>query len=75
MKHEPTIEQAAAATPSAPTLLERYIAYSRDFLTFEACRVAAELEIAEHLSNGPLSLENLAGRANAHAPSLFGLLG
>lgn len=65
----------AAATPAAPTLVERYYgAYITNFLTFQACRVAVELEIAEQLSNGPLSLDDLATRTHAHAPSLFRLL-
>jgi len=57
-----------------PTLLERFIAYSRDFYTFHACRAAMELKITEHLSSGPLSVDDLASRAKTHAPSLFRLL-
>ena len=39
-----------------------------------ALAVAAGLEIAGFLENGPLSLETLAERTQTHAPSLFRLL-
>lgn len=39
-----------------------------------AVRAAIELSLADHLADGPLTVEELAGRANAHAPSLFRLL-
>jgi O-methyltransferase domain/Dimerisation domain len=39
-----------------------------------AVAVAAELELADLLENGPLSLETLAEKTQTHAPSLFRLL-
>lgn len=39
-----------------------------------AVAVAAELELADHLENGPLSLETLVEKTQTHAPSLFRLL-
>jgi len=39
-----------------------------------AVAVAAELEVADLLANGPLSLETLAERTHTQAPSLFRLL-
>jgi len=39
-----------------------------------ALTIAAELELADLLKNGPLDVEALAERSNTHAPSLFRLL-
>ena len=36
--------------------------------------VAAQLELADHLANGPLHVDVLADRAQAHAPSLYRML-
>ena len=43
---------------------------------WQACSVgaAAELELADHLAQGPLSVEDLAARTGTHAPFLFRLL-
>jgi Dimerisation domain len=39
-----------------------------------AVAVAAELELADFLENGPLSVETIAEKTQMHAPSLFWLL-
>jgi len=39
-----------------------------------AMTVAAQLNLADHLASGPLHVDELAKRANAHGPSLFRLL-
>jgi len=43
---------------------------------WQACSVgaAAELELADHLADGPLPVEELAARSGTHAPFLFRLL-
>ena len=64
---------AAAALPSLPPqaqLFELVIGYWRT----RAITVAAELELADHLTDGPLHVDELARRTNTHAPSLFRLL-
>jgi len=64
---------AAAAQPSLPPraqLFEIVLGYWRT----RAVTVAAELEIADHLANGPLRLDDLASRTHTHAPTLFRLL-
>lgn len=67
-------ESTAAAAPTAPTLTDLVMADLRGTPVLQAARAAAELELAEHLANGPLTVDELASRANAHAPSLFRLL-
>jgi len=65
------------ATPAqpAPTLMEQLMAFERGLLyPWLATWTAAELELADHLVNGPLSVEELASRTKTHAPSLFRLL-
>jgi O-methyltransferase domain len=41
---------------------------------YRALQTAAELELADHLANGPLGLDDLASRSKAHAPSLFRMM-
>src|SRR6187549_3172253 len=36
--------------------------------------VAAELSLADHLADGPMSAEQLAGPTGTHAPSLYRLM-
>jgi len=68
-----TDSTAAVAQPT-PTLAEQFTAYEREVYHFHAAHAAAELELAEHLANGPLSVEELASQTKTHAPSLFRLL-
>lgn len=68
-----TDSTAAATLPSLPPqaqLFELAIGYWRT----RAITVAAELELADHLADGPLHVDELARRTNTHPPSLFRLL-
>lgn len=67
-------ETAAAATPTTSTLREFVASAGTAMPVIHAARAAIELDIAEYLADGPLSVEELTIRANAHAPSLFRLL-
>lgn len=67
-------DNTAAAVQPAPKILEQFLALHRLFIQIVAVRIAAELDIAEHVASGPLSVEELAAQTNAHAPSLFRLL-
>jgi hypothetical protein len=44
------------------------------FMHYRALQTAAELELADHLANGPLDVNDLASRSKAHAPSLFRMI-
>jgi O-methyltransferase domain len=67
-------ESTAATVPIAPKLSDLVSANMIGTPVLHAARAAAELELAEHLADGPLSVEELASRVNAHAESLFRLL-
>lgn len=67
-------DPTAAPSQSAQSPFEEFLAISAGFIRYQAFRTAAELEIADHLASGPLSVEDLASRTNTHAPSLFRLL-
>jgi O-methyltransferase domain len=67
-------EKAAATAPTAPSLTDLVAADLTATPVLHAARAAAELDLAEYLASGPLPLQVLASRANAHAPSLFRLL-
>ena len=68
------------STPNlAPTLAmstphEQILAITAGFWHSRALAVAVELELAEHLADGPLHVDVLASRAKTHSPSLFRLL-
>lgn len=53
---------------------ERILALIEGYWHSRALAVAAELELADLLSAGPLSIEDLAARSGTHAPTLFRLL-
>lgn len=63
-------------TNSAPTPAphEQILAMTVAFWQSRALAVAAELEIADLLNEGPLSVDVLAVRTGTHAPTLFRLL-
>jgi hypothetical protein len=68
-----TESTSAAAQPALPPqiqLLEIVIGYWRS----RALVVAAELQLADHLADRPLHVDDLVKRTNTHAPSLFRLL-
>jgi hypothetical protein len=53
---------------------EQVLAITSGFWHSRALAVAVELELAEHLADGPLHVDVLADRAKTHSPSLFRLL-
>jgi O-methyltransferase domain/Dimerisation domain len=64
------------APAKAPFVIpqEHILEIIRGFWQSRALAIAAELEIADHLADGPLSLSALAERTQTHAPSLFRLM-
>jgi len=62
------------AAQSPPTMYEQLRTWIAGLECFNGVQTAVELDLAEHLANGPLSVAELASRTNAHAPSLFRLL-
>ena len=71
-----TFTPTLAAMPTAPALPphERILAITAGFWHSRALAVAAELELAELLAEGPLHVDVLASRTRTHSPSLFRLL-
>jgi hypothetical protein len=59
---------------SAPAHHEQILAITAGFWQSRALAVAAELELADLLAEGPLQVDDLAVRSKTHAPSLFRLL-
>jgi hypothetical protein len=59
---------------TAPAPYERILAITAGFWQSRALAVAAELEIAKHLAEGPLHVDVLASRTKTHPPALFRLL-
>jgi hypothetical protein len=60
------------ASQSEP--VEQLMALFGGNLHLQAVMAAVELEIADHLAHGPLSLEELAGRTKTHTPTLLRLV-
>ncbi|HMF75175.1 MAG TPA: methyltransferase [Bryobacteraceae bacterium] len=67
-------EPAPAPSASAPAPHERILAITLGFWQSRALAVAAELELADLLADGPLHVDVLAARTKTHGPSLFRLL-
>lgn len=66
---------ATAARPESTRVpVEQFFAIMLGFLHYHAFLTAAELELPDHLANGPLSVDDLASRTNTHAPSLFRMM-
>jgi O-methyltransferase domain/Dimerisation domain len=67
---------AEIAAGKAPLVIpqEHILEIIRGFWQSRALAMAAELEIADHLADGPLAVEILAERTETHAPSLFRLM-
>jgi len=67
---------AEIAPAKAPFVIpqEQILEIIRGFWQSRALAIAAELEIADHLADGPLAIEALAGKTQTHAPSLFRLM-
>ena len=67
-------EPTTARAPSAPTPPDQILDILIGHWKSRAVAVAAELELADVLAEGPLPVESLAGRTHTHAPSLFRLM-
>lgn len=67
---------AEIAAEKAPFVIpqEHILEMIRGFWQSRALAIAAELEIADQLADGPLALDDLAERTQTHAPSLFRLM-
>lgn len=65
-----------SAPAKAPYVIpqEHVLEIIRGFWQSRALAIAAELEIADQLAEGPLSIETLAERTQTHAPSLYRLM-
>jgi hypothetical protein len=61
-------------SPRVPAPHEQNLALTVGFWQSRALAVAAELELADLLADGPLDVDQLAARTKTHAPSLFRLL-
>jgi hypothetical protein len=61
-------------TALVPAPHERILAITLGFWRSRALAVAAELELAEALAEGPLHVDVLASRTKTHSPTLFRLL-
>ena len=59
---------------AAPSALESISGIIRGFWESRALAIAAELELADQLSDGPLAVDTLAERTRTHSPSLFRLI-
>ena len=58
----------------APTPQEQILGIVNNHWQSRCVGVAAQLELADHLANGPLHVDVLAERTQTHAPSLFRML-
>ena len=58
----------------APSPADRMLQYLGGFWIARAITAAANLGVADHLTNGPQSVEALAQATNSHAPSLYRLM-
>ena len=59
---------------AAPSAFESISGIIRGFWESRALAIAAELELADQLSDGPLAVDTLAERTRTHSPSLFRLI-
>src|SRR5262245_4593015 len=67
-------ETTTSMTPSAPSPLEQILGIVNNHFQGRAVAVAAELELADHLANAPLHVDELASRTKTDPPSLFRVL-
>src|SRR5689334_23044405 len=61
-------------TELTPVPQERIMQIVQGFWQSRALGIAVELELADHLSEGPVHVDVLAERTGTHAPSLYRLL-
>jgi hypothetical protein len=64
----------AAAPMKAPTPQEQILGIVNNHWQSRCLGVAAQLELADQLANGPLHVDVLAERTQTHAPSLYRML-
>jgi len=64
----------AGARPTAPTPQEQILGIVNNHWQSLCVGVAAQLELADQLANGPLHVDVLAERTKTHAPSLYRML-
>ncbi len=57
-----------------PSPEEQFLGIVNNHWQAHCVGLAAKLELADHLADGPLSIEQLADRSGTHAPSLFRML-
>lgn len=67
-------DSTPAQAHAAPAALENIFGIIRGFFESRALAIAAELELADLLADGPLGVDFLAERTKTHAPSLFRLM-
>ena len=67
-------DNITAAMRPSPTPFEQIYRLTGAFMHYRALQTAVELELADHLADGPLVVDDLANRSKAHAPSLFRML-
>ncbi len=67
-------DSTPAQAHAAPAALENIFGIIRGFFESRALAIAAELELADLLADGPLGVDSLAERTKTHAPSLFRLM-
>ena len=68
------MSETTTGTASGPSPQEHILGMTIAHWHSRALAAAAELELADHLADGPLSVDALASRAGAHASSLFRLM-
>lgn len=68
------VDSTPAQAHAAPAALENIFGIIRGFFESRALAIAAELELADLLADGPLGVDSLAERTKTHAPSLFRLM-
>jgi len=64
----------AAAQRNVPTPQEQILGIVNNHWEGRCVGVAAQLELADQLANGPLHVDVLAERTKTHAPSLYRML-
>ena len=62
------------AHPEAPPPSAQIVQMAMGHWISNIVHVAARLGLADHLANGPMSADDLAGPTGTHAPSLFRLM-
>src|SRR5882724_13137832 len=67
-------EAAAVQVPNAPLPYEQVFGIVLGLSQNRALVIATELEVADHLADGPLHVDTLAERTKTHSPSLLRMM-